>query len=432
MKTRSSFRWLLLLGAALAVGMGYRWATAQHNSPPSSEERAAQTAKRPGDNFGSMPTAAAAGFSKLQTVSPAQNSNAVRRPAVTQPAVHSGGNDATPVVRAAATPQTRQLVATLTGLELSRGSISPEQAEQWKQALHALVEQGSVAVPAIREFLERNQDLSFAGIQGSEQLNDTSLRRTLFSALQQIGGEEASALTLQALQTTGAPSEIALLAGYLEKQAPGQYRQEILTATRETLAMAAAGQLNDWDVGPLFQVLQSYGDAGAVTDLEGALSKWRYYSTIALAEMPAGEGIPALLRMAQESSPGANSNGTFAWQMLAQISGSYPEAGAALMEAARADKIPGAAWPLVAQALVGDRYQIQTEGSDRTPEGSGPGLKNYHIASGNQNYYSVQAANWTEDQLQQRLGLINQLLASSVNPSAVEALKSAQTMLTQP
>src|SRR5919108_2260148 len=205
---------------------------------------------------------------------------------------------------------TRQLISSLSQIDLSRG-IAVEQAAAWRETIQQLVQQGSAGVAAIREFLELNQDISFTGVQGGEWLGHPSLRRALFNALQQIGGEEALAVSLQVLQTTGAPSEIALLARYVEQQAPGQYRPEIFKATRETLAMAAAGQLNEGDVGPLFQVFQTYGDAGIVPDLEVALTQWRYYATMTLAEMQSGEGIPALIGLAQDTSANDGGNRTF-------------------------------------------------------------------------------------------------------------------------
>jgi hypothetical protein len=147
--------------------------------------------------------------------------------------------------------------------------------------------------------------------------------------------------------------------------------------------------------------------------------------------MSSGEGIPELIRLAQDSSSAGRANRTFAWQMLAQVSAFHPEASAALLAAARSDSIPGAGWPSVAEALAGIQYQIRTEEFDRTRSGfEGEGLKTYHIASGNQNYYSVtQAANWPPDRLEQRRGLINELLAASANPAAVQALRNAQTRL---
>ena len=54
-------------------------------------------------------------------------------------------------------------------VDFSRGPITKEQAEQWKQGLQGLIAQGSAAVPAIREFLEQNQELNFGAIAGGER-----------------------------------------------------------------------------------------------------------------------------------------------------------------------------------------------------------------------------------------------------------------------
>src|SRR6185503_6052752 len=56
------------------------------------------------------------------------------------------------IARIEPSPQTRQLVASLTNLDLSHGEITREQAQQWKEGLQALTSQGRGAVPAIREF----------------------------------------------------------------------------------------------------------------------------------------------------------------------------------------------------------------------------------------------------------------------------------------
>jgi len=58
-----------------------------------------------------------------------------------------------------------------------------------------------------------------------------------------------------------------------------------------------------------------------------------------------------------------------------------------------------------------------------------PGLKTYHIASGNQNFYSLPLG--PDAQVQQRLALIDQLLAATSNPAAVAALRTARASLTQ-
>jgi hypothetical protein len=332
--------------------------------------------------------------------------------------------------RAEPSPQTRQLVASLTNLDLSHGPITREQAQQWKEGLQNLTQQGVTAVPAIREFLEQNQDLNFAAVSGGELLGQSSVRAALFDVLQQIGGPEATALMLQTLQTTALPSEIALLARNLEQQAPGQYRQETLNAVNEVLSMAEKGQLAGWDVGALFQVLQNYGDATTAAALAQLQSKWNYYATMALAGLPGGEGVPSLIRQAQDAAAAPGGRGALAFQMLDQMAAEYPDAGAALLEQARHNQISDAVWRKIAAGLAGDQYQIgmPSELSALTP--ILPGLKTYHIESGNQNFYSLPlAATLPDDQRSQRLALIDQLLASASSPAAVEALKNAQALL---
>ena len=135
------------------------------------------------------------------------------------------------------TAPTRQLV---NALLQPAGALTHEQAVQWKQNLERLIAQGADAVPAIREFLTRNLDLDFGREEG-QMLGYPSVRTAMLDVLQQIGGPEALSLMLETLQTTSDPREIALLARSLDQQAPAQYRQQALSATRETLAMAADG-----------------------------------------------------------------------------------------------------------------------------------------------------------------------------------------------
>src|SRR5437867_4158950 len=107
-------------------------------------------------------------------------------------------------------PQTRQLVASLSQLDQLR-SMTPEQAAQWKQNLRQLVQQGRDAVPAIAEFLKQNKDVDF-GTGVNQALGYGSLRRAMFDALAQIGGPEAVWAAGETLQNSADPREIALLA----------------------------------------------------------------------------------------------------------------------------------------------------------------------------------------------------------------------------
>src|SRR5262249_35151185 len=110
------------------------------------------------------------------------------------------------------TPFTRHLVATLTNLDFTQGPITEEQATQWKHTLQRLPEQGPEAVPAIHEFLAQNHELDFASNPGGNLLGQSSLRSAMINALSQIGGLDATAALLEALQSTTLPTEIPQLA----------------------------------------------------------------------------------------------------------------------------------------------------------------------------------------------------------------------------
>ena len=329
------------------------------------------------------------------------------------------------------TPFTRQLVAGLTQLDLRGGAVSPAQAAQWKQDLQQLVAQGATAVPAIREFLEKNLDLRFDGVTGGNVNGYSSLRASLFDALLQIGGPEAVAVSREVLRTTADPVEIALLARSLEQQAPGQYRLEALNAARMTLEQAAQSNLNGRDVAPLFQLFQTYGDASYVAALQHTLPKWSYYETLALAGLPEGQGLPLLINQVQDPKAVGTTANNFALQLLAQMAAQYPDASTALIEQARLNQIPNQLWRQIGQALGGNQFQFGSQVIDNTlPPASGSGESTYHIEFGNQNFYTTPlGANVSADQIAQRRAVIDQLLGVTSNPAAVSALQAARNSL---
>jgi hypothetical protein len=407
-----------LIAAALLGGAWYYHASRRPAESPPPEAVAAQSVA------GSAASPAAANAvedSELHPLTPEEMANAPRPPAVIQSASRVTTAAAPAPPRAPPTPYTQQLVANLAQLDLSHGPISPEQAAQWKQGLKTLTDQGAAAVPAIREFLERNLEFDYTAVKGGQLLEHSSMRGALLEALQQIGGPEATEVMLQTLRTTTLPAEIARLADYLEQQAPGQYRQETLGAISDVLAMASGGQWPGWDVAPLFPVLAKYGDPATLQQFQ---SQWRYYATMALAGLEGGQGIPALIRQVQET---AGSKNDFALQILAQKAGAYPEATAALIEQARANQISENAWRKIVVSLAGDQFFMGTR-----PEDAGivPGLRTYHIQSGNQNFYSLPVTGTGADpQLSQRLAVIDQLLAATSNAFARQALQQTRESL---
>jgi len=332
----------------------------------------------------------------------------------------------TPVVdpavpRVEPSPATRQMVTALTQLDLAQGPLTPEKAAEWKQNLQQLTLQGAAAVPAIREFLDKNLDLNFDATSGG-LLGQSSLRMTFLETLQNIGGPEALAISSQVLQTTLDPKEIAWLARSLEQQAPGQYAQMAANAALEALNMAGTGQqLKGVDVGPLFGVLQQYGGPGAAAELEKLSGQYGYYSTIALGKLPDGAGIPALIQMVQDPQ---SSKGTRApaLQMLAQAALQSPEAMTTLLEQARLNQIPTGTWLNIASILAGDKVEIG-------PAPVESGVRSSHVAMGNQSWYTVpDRSAWTPDQINSYTAKIDQFLAVAGNNNAmvVTALQNSR------
>lgn len=394
--------------------------------PSAAPENTAQS------NAQASPATAAANpdDSEPHEVTPAERATVPQLPAVVKAVRRSAVAAPSPAAvepKAEASPYSRQLVASLTNLDFTHGPITAEQADQWKQALQTLTAQGAAGVPAIREFLDQNQEVSFGTLGGS--LGQSSLRSAFINALGQIGGPEATTALVQTLQSSTLPSEIAQLAQVLDQQAPGQYRQQTVSAVNEILNMASSGQLPaNWDVGTLFKVLQTYGDSSSASAIEQLQNSWRYYATMSLAGMQGGDGVPTLVQEVQDPAAGAKRD--FAFQMLAQVAVQYPDASTALLQQVQAGQISDSAWRKIVMGLAGDQYVIGDP-----PGGNGPnadilpGLKTYHINGGNQNFYSLPLA--PDAQIQERVGLIDQLItAANSNPTAVSMLQSARASLT--
>jgi hypothetical protein len=332
---------------------------------------------------------------------------------------------------AAATAAARSLLTKLTEIDPAK-PLNYEMAEKWKQALAELVAQGPAAIPAIREYLQKNEDINISTAKGGILLGEPSLRAALLHALNQIGGQEASNLMVETLKGSVTPSEIALLAGYLDQQSPGRYNSDVITAANDAFKLAAEGQLPGWDVAPLFQLIQRLDSATAATAAQNLVSQWKCYSALTLAGLQGGEGINALIQQARDPGAGAEGQNEFALQMIAQVSAQFPQASSALLQQARQGQIPDSAWPKIAMALGGDQYSMISLSSNGQPElPSVSGLKTYHLEAGNQNFYSVPlAAIASPESAIQRRDIIDKLLALNPGEVAVESLKQARAQLT--
>ncbi len=297
----------------------------------------------------------------------------------------------------------RQLIEELAQLGDTDKPITPEQAARFKQTLEELAQRGAASVPAIREYLEKNADVA-----GAEELAYPSLRASLIDTLKKIGGSEAQAAMVQVMQITALPAELLALANGLEQEAPGQYREQILSGARETLAMATANQLGtNVEVGPAFRMLQNYG-SGNTTEEAASNDPQQFYNAVALANMPNGQGLQSLIQMAQGSGNGSQ---TIATEMIAQLAGQNSQAMDALTQMAQGGQISQDVWVKLAPILAGDQYQIG--GTTDTSAGG-------QINIGGQNFSLVDGAT-TPDQISQRMLLINKLLGYVPGDSAAAA-----------
>jgi hypothetical protein len=134
---------------------------------------------------------------------------------------------------------------------------------------------GESALPAIREFLSRNEDFDLASSQNrtaravGESILPASLRFGLFEVVKRIGGKRAETLLAEVLNTTGRGVELVWLARALQEMAPNQYRESALVSARELLTRpmpaGTVSLVERVDRDSLFEVLTFFGDASFVS-----------------------------------------------------------------------------------------------------------------------------------------------------------------------
>jgi hypothetical protein len=317
--------------------------------------------------------------------------------------------------------------------------ITAKRAMAIKQMLRQLREQGAAAVPAIGDFLREGHDVDFATMSGGELVGHRTLRQAMIDSLREIGGSAAIAVSLEEIQRTNEPIELAMLARTLEGEEPGVHRASIVGALGDALLRAEETPTRERpDVGPVFDVLRACGGKQAIAVLERSVPRWGEYALIALAGLPDGAGIPSLVGLA--ATTGAPiANDVVPFQALAQATASYPEAGDALVDLTRAGQIPDRVWGAMSEALGGKHLQFSGKMFDGTPlAGDGivaaggrvPVWRSYYIEWQNVRYeQDVVSAAWSGDQVEQQLALIDDLLEATSSPAAVQALQHARVSL---
>jgi hypothetical protein len=292
-------------------------------------------------------------------------------------------------------------------------------------------------------------------MKGGEQAEYHTLRQALFDTLRQIGGNEAIAVMLEQLGGNEDPAEIAMLARNLEEAAPGVYRGEALQAANNALQLWARGK-EVVEVRPLFELLRDLGgvEAASILDQFPANANTlqylrnkdtsisptvRTYALISLASLPNGEGIPRLAALAGDPTVPVQNKPEMPFQMLSQASVDFPEARKALVELAQAKQIPDRAWSGIGDALTGKHLQFPSQMSGGLLPGTNeadvsgveaPFVRGFYDDDHHIKYEERSvAADWSAQQVQQQLALIDKLLKVTTSPIGVKELQQARVTL---
>ena len=218
--------------------------------------------------------------------------------------------------------------------------------------------------------------------------------------------------------------QFAAVAQQFAALSANQIGPEEIAAAREILNRVASSELQGGDVGPIFRALQHSSDPNLISEFVSRIPQWQYYATFALSEMPNAQGIPALVQQLQLPDSQTGESRYFILEILAQDAAGNPDAANAILDQARSNRLTKGMWQRVALGLGGDQY-IMT-----APVTPSPNLKTYHMAAGNQNFFSLPLSP-ADGQLPQRLSLVEQLLNLTTDPTVASFLLNARDNLTK-
>jgi hypothetical protein len=140
-----------------------------------------------------------------------------------------------------------EILGKLVKLQVRPGPGQNAAVRQVVQELENLVECGPGALPAIRDFLGRNEEFDYeedvnefqAGWRDARITMDfivpPSLRLGMLRAVARIGGPDAEKILADVQSATGRGVEVAFTALLLDELAPGKYRDASLAAAHELL-----------------------------------------------------------------------------------------------------------------------------------------------------------------------------------------------------
>jgi hypothetical protein len=183
-------------------------------------------------------------------------------------------------------PSPADIIAWLQAVKVPPGNAGAAQMRQVVYWLEELVHAGPAALPAIREYLARNEETEFdtASLQAKGIIREgklpgdfvlpPSLRFGLFDVTKRIGGAEAEKILANTLSATGRGIEVAYLTRLLQDMAPNKYRDTALEAARNLLVSGSPVSNSALDRNHrdyLYAVLAFYNDGSFATTAQAQL-----------------------------------------------------------------------------------------------------------------------------------------------------------------
>jgi len=171
-------------------------------------------------------------------------------------------------------PEPGAIMVELIELGDRQGRSRTEMMRQLIRNVEYLVDHGDMALPEIRKFLERQEEVDYghnisgdwrSGRMYTDFLVPPSLRMALFNAARRIGTEEAVQILAKEVETTPRAAELAYLATALEELAPTQHKGSLLAAAHDLLGQppregSEQSRLDRNERNWLFGILRRYKD----------------------------------------------------------------------------------------------------------------------------------------------------------------------------
>lgn len=257
-----------------------------------------------------------------------------------------------PVAAAPTRPAPADIIARLQGLRGAAGSAGSPRVREAIYCLEELVQCGPDALPAVRQFLARNEEVELdpSGLRSlnprgglpAEPVIPPSVRLGLFDVVRRIAGADAQVILAETLSTTGRGLEVAYLTRCLHDMAPNHYRTMAVNAARALLAnplpLESTSALDRGHRDYLFAVLMFYRDGTFASEAQAQLVRAdSQIDRSALKYLQQALGAQAVPLVAQAYQNPALATNAVAKEPLARLALSYvgadPQANAFYQQA---------------------------------------------------------------------------------------------------